>query len=92
MSDWRRWPPPRTAFAWPRSTCRPAGRDVLGAAQSGRNSSLRLLSVLDDVEVIASARQAATDLLAADPGLAESPDLAAAVVRLAAAGEFLEKS
>ena len=36
--------------------------DVLGASQSGRRSSLRLLSVLRDEEVIATAREEATAL------------------------------
>ena len=43
--------------------------DVLGASQSGRRSSLRLLSVLRDVTVIESARDEATALVATDPHL-----------------------
>ena len=43
--------------------------DVLGASQSGRRSSLRLLSVLRDEEVIELARDEATRLVAADPDL-----------------------
>jgi ATP-dependent DNA helicase RecG len=56
--------------------------NVLGIEQSGGRSGLKLLSVLRDEEVIARARQAATDHLASDPDLAASPDLVAAVRRL----------
>ncbi|MBR7833045.1 ATP-dependent DNA helicase RecG [Actinospica durhamensis] len=53
--------------------------DVLGAAQSGRRSSLRLLSVLRDEELIGLARQAATELVAQDAPLERHPGLRAAV-------------
>jgi ATP-dependent DNA helicase RecG len=53
--------------------------NVLGTEQSGQRSSLKLLSVLADEDVIARARQAATEAVAADPNFASSPDLAAAV-------------
>src|SRR5437868_5878490 len=43
--------------------------DVLGASQSGRRSSLRLLSVLRDEKVIADAREAATAVVTDDPQL-----------------------
>lgn len=56
--------------------------DVLGAAQSGVRSSLRLLSVVKDEQVIADAREAATVFVAADPTLATAPDLRRAVERL----------
>jgi ATP-dependent DNA helicase RecG len=56
--------------------------DVLGASQSGRRSSLRLLSVLRDVEVIADARAAAAAVLAEDPLLERHPLLARAVESL----------
>ena len=56
--------------------------DILGAAQSGRRSSLRLLSVLHDGELIGQARQAATELVGRDPDLAEQPALARAVAAL----------
>jgi len=52
--------------------------DVLGQAQSGVRSSLRVLSVIDDEEVIERARAAATAHLASDPDLAGSPALARA--------------
>ncbi|ONM49318.1 ATP-dependent DNA helicase RecG [Nocardia donostiensis] len=51
--------------------------DVLGSAQSGTNRSLRLLSLLDDLEVITAAQELARSLVAADPGLVEHPGLAA---------------
>ncbi|WP_102507854.1 ATP-dependent DNA helicase RecG [Sanguibacter massiliensis] len=53
--------------------------DVLGASQSGGASSLRLLRVVKDADLIAEAREEATDLVAADPTLAAFPALAAAV-------------
>ena len=48
---------------------------MLGASQSGHRSSLRLLRVLDDADVIARARDLAERCVAADPGLAD-PGLA----------------
>ncbi|GIJ00489.1 ATP-dependent DNA helicase RecG [Sediminihabitans luteus] len=53
--------------------------DVLGASQSGRSSSLRLLRVVKDADVIAEAREAAAPVVAADPDLRGSPVLAAAI-------------
>jgi ATP-dependent DNA helicase RecG len=53
--------------------------DVLGALQSGRRSGLRLLSLLRHGEIIAKARGYATDIVAADPGLAHHPGLQALV-------------
>ena len=44
--------------------------DVLGATQSGGRSSLKLLRVARDGDLIAEARELAAELLAADPGLA----------------------
>lgn len=49
--------------------------DVLGQAQSGVRSSLRVLSVIDDEEVIAAARQEAVTVVAADPDLERLPEL-----------------
>jgi ATP-dependent DNA helicase RecG len=68
--------------------------DVLGASQSGRRSSLKLLSVLRDEDVIAQAREVAGELVADDSDLAGHPDLAAAVHRLheAERADFLEKA
>jgi ATP-dependent DNA helicase RecG len=53
--------------------------DVLGAAQSGGRSSLRLLRVLRDEEVIAQARRDAAAVVAADPDLEGRPALLAAL-------------
>ncbi|MEU3512938.1 ATP-dependent DNA helicase RecG [Streptomyces longwoodensis] len=49
--------------------------DVLGQAQSGARSSLRVLAVIEDEEIIAEARQEATALVAADPELTGLPGL-----------------
>ncbi|MFB7557850.1 ATP-dependent DNA helicase RecG [Streptomyces brevispora] len=49
--------------------------DVLGQAQSGVRSSLRVLSVIDDEEVIAAAREEAVKVVAADPDLEHLPEL-----------------
>jgi ATP-dependent DNA helicase RecG len=53
--------------------------DVLGAAQSGRTSSLRLLRVVKDAGLIEEARTAAADVVAASPDLTEFPELAKAI-------------
>jgi ATP-dependent DNA helicase RecG len=68
--------------------------DVLGTAQAGRKSSLRLLRLLEDEDLIAQAREEATALVAADPALADAPGLAAAVRELidVERSAFLEKA
>ncbi|RBY82072.1 ATP-dependent DNA helicase RecG [Geodermatophilus sp. TF02-6] len=68
--------------------------DVLGAAQSGRRSGIRLLSLLEDEELIAEARAEAGALLATDRGLADHPGLAMEVAALATdeRAEYLEKA
>jgi ATP-dependent DNA helicase RecG len=53
--------------------------DVLGAAQAGRQSSLKMLQLLRDEELIALARQEATAVVQADPWLAQHAALAAAI-------------
>jgi ATP-dependent DNA helicase RecG len=53
--------------------------DVLGAAQSGRASSLRLLRVVKDAGLIEEARTAAVDVVRASPDLTEFPELAKAI-------------
>ncbi|MEU3790716.1 ATP-dependent DNA helicase RecG [Streptomyces fructofermentans] len=53
--------------------------DVLGQAQSGARTSLRMLAVIDDEEIIAEAREEATALVAADPGLTSLPGLRTAL-------------
>jgi ATP-dependent DNA helicase RecG len=49
--------------------------DVLGAAQSGRQSGLRLLSLLRDEPTISAARDTARALVAEDPSLSRHPGL-----------------
>ncbi|EID53314.1 ATP-dependent DNA helicase RecG [Saccharomonospora xinjiangensis] len=51
--------------------------DILGAAQSGTRSGLKLLSLLRDEDVIARSRQVAQQVISADPDLADHPGLAA---------------
>lgn len=55
--------------------------DVLGDVQSGGTSSLRLLRVAVDGEIIESARTAAFKLVEGDPGLRTDPALREAVRR-----------
>ncbi|MEG3616736.1 ATP-dependent DNA helicase RecG [Isoptericola haloaureus] len=68
--------------------------DVLGAAQSGRASSLRLLRVVQDADLIASARTESTGVVEADPDLGRHPALAAAIAAQldAEQEEFLERA
>ena len=54
--------------------------DVLGDAQSGGKSSLKLLRVVQDARMIADARASAQELLAHDPDLAGHVQLAGAVL------------
>ncbi|PCG86104.1 ATP-dependent DNA helicase RecG [Streptomyces sp. WZ.A104] len=56
--------------------------DVLGQAQSGVRSSLRMLTVIDDEEVIAAAREEAVAIVAADPELERLPELRTALAAL----------
>ncbi|MCX4234659.1 ATP-dependent DNA helicase RecG [Streptomyces sp. NPDC020707] len=56
--------------------------DVLGQAQSGARTSLRMLAVIEDEEIIAEARQEATAVVAADPDLAHLPGLRTALQAL----------
>ena len=67
--------------------------DVLGASQSGTRSSLKLLSVLKDADLIAQARTLAEQCLAQDPELS-NPALADIVldVEMDAAGDWLERT
>jgi ATP-dependent DNA helicase RecG len=53
--------------------------DVLGRAQSGTKSHLRLLRVLRDEELIEEARRVAVELITKDPKLANHPALAVQV-------------
>lgn len=54
--------------------------DVLGDAQSGGKSSLKLLRVVQDARMISDARASAQELLAHDPDLAGHVQLAGAVL------------
>ncbi|MFD7766392.1 ATP-dependent DNA helicase RecG [Streptomyces sp. NPDC059787] len=53
--------------------------DVLGQAQSGTRSSLRMLAVIDDEEIITEAREEAAAVVAADPELTGLPALRTAL-------------
>ncbi|MEU7856751.1 ATP-dependent DNA helicase RecG [Nonomuraea sp. NPDC049141] len=68
--------------------------DVLGAAQSGKRSSLKLLQLLRDEDVIETAREDASALLADDPRLTSNDALRAEIDRLLAdeKAEYLEKT
>jgi ATP-dependent DNA helicase RecG len=68
--------------------------DVLGAAQAGRRSSLKLLTLLKDEELIGQARHEAEELVGSDPALAGQPALAAAIAAMldAERAEYLEKA
>jgi len=68
--------------------------DVLGAAQAGRQSSVKLLKLLEDADLIGDARQEAVALVETDATLADHPALAAAIDALLdpERAEFLEKA
>jgi ATP-dependent DNA helicase RecG len=67
--------------------------DVLGAAQAGRRSSLRLLQLLKDEDLIGQAREEATAIVSADPDLARHPSLRNAIEDLLGVqAEYLDKT
>ena len=68
--------------------------DVLGVSQSGARSSLRLLSIVHDGDVIAEAREDAREIVSADPTLAGHPALSEAVlaIELSNQADYLDKS
>lgn len=68
--------------------------DVLGSNQSGGRSSLRLLRVAYDAELIAEARMLAAEVLDDDPAARRHPALAAAIERRLdeTAKDFLAKN
>lgn len=68
--------------------------DVLGSLQSGGRSSLKLLRVIKDADLILDARKAAESVLKADPKLAGHPALRQALNRQLDPDErdFLSKS
>lgn len=67
--------------------------DVLGEAQSGARSHVRLLSLLRDADLIGQARVAAEAVVGDDPDLTAEPLLAQAVANLIddERAEYLEK-
>jgi ATP-dependent DNA helicase RecG len=67
--------------------------DVLGAAQAGRHSSLRLLRLLADEDLIGRARQEATAVVSVDPALSAHPALRQAIEELfGVQAEYLDKT
>ena len=67
--------------------------DVLGASQSGSRSSLQLLRVLADADLIGVARTLAERCIEADPALSDAA-LADIVtdIEMDAAGDWLERT
>jgi ATP-dependent DNA helicase RecG len=67
--------------------------DVLGAAQAGRQSSLRLLRLLADEDLITLARDEAGAVVTADPDLAAHPAIKTAIEDLLGdQDEYLDKT
>ncbi|MEV7097066.1 ATP-dependent DNA helicase RecG [Amycolatopsis sp. NPDC051045] len=68
--------------------------DILGAAQSGKRSTLKLLSLLRDEDVIAESRARAQEIVQQDPDLQEYRGLAQLVADVVDVdrAEYLEKS
>lgn len=68
--------------------------DILGSAQSGKRSGLKLLSLLRDEDLIAEARVRAQEIIAEDPALGNHLGLAhmVSVVIDADRAEYLEKT
>jgi ATP-dependent DNA helicase RecG len=68
--------------------------DVLGSAQAGRRSSLKLLRLLADEDLIATAREESVALVAADPKLTGHPALKEAIDDFLGdrRAEFLDKA
>jgi ATP-dependent DNA helicase RecG len=68
--------------------------DVLGAAQTGPRSSLKMLRLLSDEELIAFAREEASALVEADPQLTDHPAVKQAIDDLLGEqrAEFLDKA
>ncbi|MCR6484842.1 ATP-dependent DNA helicase RecG [Amycolatopsis sp. OK19-0408] len=68
--------------------------DILGAAQSGKRSTLKLLSLLRDEDVIAASRASAQEIIEKDPDLKKYHGLAQMVADVVDVdrAEYLEKS
>lgn len=66
---------------------------MLGASQAGSRSTLRLLRVIDDAELIQQAREVAERLVAADPA-GDDPVLADMVTQTEqlTAGDWLDRT
>jgi ATP-dependent DNA helicase RecG len=67
---------------------------VLGATQAGRRSSLKLLSLLADEDLIRQAREEAAAVVTEDPDLTSHQPLAEAIADLLGPqrAEFLDKT
>ena len=63
--------------------------DVLGDSQSGGRSSLKLLRVVEDADMIADAREDASETLGKDLSLLSYPELAGAVLDFTRTGVSL---
>ncbi|MFW0178946.1 ATP-dependent DNA helicase RecG [Rothia sp. P7208] len=59
--------------------------DILGAAQSGKKSTLKLLRAIDDADIIEKAREDARLLIEEDPTLGKHPDVARWIERFVGA-------
>jgi ATP-dependent DNA helicase RecG len=68
--------------------------DVLGASQSGKRTSLRILNVLQDEELISKARDLATEIVNVDANLKNHPYLAKRIAQILqdANTNYLEKT
>ena len=68
--------------------------DVLGAAQAGRRSSLKMLRLLADEDLIAEAREEATAMVTADPDLSKHTAVREAIEDFLGdrRAEFLDKA
>ena len=68
--------------------------DILGSAQSGKRSTLKLLSLLRDEDVIAASRESAQEIVEKDPDLKKYHGLAQMVADVVDVdrAEYLEKS
>ena len=68
--------------------------DVLGTAQSGTRSQLRLLRVLRDEKIIEDSREVAISIIAEDPELTSNPALRDELSKLERdeRADFIEKA
>ena len=89
-----RWPPPWTASSCPGSTSSSAAKATSSAPpRPAAHSSLRLLRLLADEDLIGLAREEATTLVTADPQLTAHPALRTAIDELLGVqAEYLDKT